>query len=1191
MVRRTARRGHSAGEDFWGCKGFPQCRGTQSITKSRATEQEQEGAKAPSGRLSTSSAPALFTAATRPHYQVQAYESVSLPAAVVAKANLGDVPENVSRAFSGWRLDLPMPRTGLSAERRAIALLAEEILLRGTIPIASPGVERWIADRYSMPWADISAEELAQLLTASASAPPSPHQPECFDSDEERLLVERIQKAITQGASGWAVQTQVHVSYLVARMPPGSRCDVLLTHPDGRRAVVELDGQQHLQHAQADQAYDDDLIAAGFDVIRITTSELRAGQGPGWTRLGRLLRPGSSSDRPSLVSDWMEAFRTAHQAQVTALSALRSGHLEWMGEWEVGVSGLDAVELMRVALSDLREMLVRLSRLWDVPPAPLGGVQVQAAPEAEGPLTFRFGLDGSAPPYLVSDVVLPVIPQRNVPWAGRLPTPEAPNQEDAEWFLHWIYRKDSFWEGQWPCVRRALRGEDTLVLLPTGRGKSIAFQLAALLRPGPCIVVDPIVSLMDDQIDNLRTIGIDRTVGISGRQSANEKETLLHSFSSGHYKFCFVAPERFQSAPFRATLRALTVNSPVSLIAIDEAHCVSEWGHDFRTAYLNLGRTTRQYCAREGEAAPPLVGLTGTASRVVLKDVQRALGIQGVEAIITPTTFDRPELEFSVLRCRSDEKQSRLHGTVRGMPGRFGLTQGAFFRNGAGGAAGLVFCPHVNGEFGTAQVADDLSQALGTPVETYSGMRPKNRQGSWDQYKSRVARDFKRDRVQLLACTKAFGMGIDKPNIRFTVHYGLPQTVEAFYQEAGRSGRDQKPAHCVVILSVDHPGRAQKLLDPSTRVEEVAAEIDKVGWGDADDVTRALFFHAKSFAGVDTDLEMIEKVLDRVEGAGTDETRAIAWSGISDGSLSGDAEQTAAEKAVHHLVTLGVIRDYTMDWAKREFHVVVGEDQAEELARALGDYGRAYQFQRGEKLERDFLASAPGTGRDRVLQASRKLLEFIYETVELARRRGLSEMLQAAQDAATSPDGPTLLKERILLYLTQTDWDVRLDDLRADSGEALAEIHGLAEEVVSTHHAEELRAAAARQLSSYPDQPIFLLLRAFAEACVAETDWERAREDVRAAIGFAVEKYDMNIANVGTSIAELARLLESRGRPAERFLDQILGARGTSRELQRALCRSLPNSLAVRTIRPLMEALALSAVRESATRVRSPNDR
>jgi ATP-dependent DNA helicase RecQ len=256
--------------------------------------------------------------------------------------------------------------------------------------------------------------------------------------------------------------------------------------------------------------------------------------------------------------------------------------------------------------------------------------------------------DTIVPAFYISDVIFPgeiAAPTQS----SYLATVQEPSKDDVRWFLKYVFRKDDFWEGQWETIKRTLQGKDSVVLLPTGSGKSIAFQLAALILPGPCIAVDPIIALIDDQIDNLRSVGIDRSIGITSQmRSSKEREQVLDAFASGNYLFCYVAPERFQSKPFRERLRALTVMSPVSLIAVDEAHCVSVWGHDFRTSYLNLGRVSREYCSFGG-TAPPLVALTGTASKIVLKDVQRDLGITDIDAVITPRSFDRPELRFSIL--------------------------------------------------------------------------------------------------------------------------------------------------------------------------------------------------------------------------------------------------------------------------------------------------------------------------------------------------------------------------------------------------------------------------------------------------------------------------------------------------------------------------------------------------------------
>lgn len=266
----------------------------------------------------------------------------------------------------------------------------------------------------------------------------------------------------------------------------------------------------------------------------------------------------------------------------------------------------------------------------------------------------------AAPTFVISDVCFPsnIAPPFE---ASSKPVEVFPSQENVKWFLNYLFRKEDFWEGQWETINRSLQGKDSVVLLPTGGGKSIAFQLAALLLTGRCIVVDPIIALIDDQIDNLDRVGIDRCVGISSQLGSREMELRLQAFSAGHYLFCYIAPERFQIEGFRQHLRTLTVATPVSLIAVDEAHCVSEWSHDFRTAYLNLGRTAREYCSSDGQE-PPVVALTGTASKIVLKDVQRELEITDIDAIITPSSFDRPELQFCVLKCTSSEKANRILG-------------------------------------------------------------------------------------------------------------------------------------------------------------------------------------------------------------------------------------------------------------------------------------------------------------------------------------------------------------------------------------------------------------------------------------------------------------------------------------------------------------------------------------------------
>jgi ATP-dependent DNA helicase RecQ len=660
-----------------------------------------------------------------------------------------------------------------------------------------------------------------------------------------------------------------------------SRVDFLLVSASGDTLVVEIDGAQHKQQRSKDQSRDQFLANLGINTIRIPVEEIRSGNGPQLTRLRGLL----AKTRVSAVEEALQShspltpslrlFKFLHQVQLACLEALRTGWLNWHEPWVIRCDIPSTLGKpqgvhphIHVAIRGLVELLERLSKLHGADCSVLS-IRVVSKDDVATDihLVIQDGQQNmktqepTVPAFYISDILFPG--EIAAPTESSYPAAIAePSKDDGWWFLNYIFRKDNFWEGQWETIKRTLQGKDSVVLLPTGGGKSIAFQLAALLLPGRCIAVDPIIALIDDQIDNLRSVGIDRTIGITSQIHSRQLEQALDTFASGHYLFCYVAPERFQTAPFRECLRALTVASPVSVIAVDEAHCVSQWGHDFRTAYLNLGRIAREYCSSSG-TTPPLVALTGTASKIVRKDVQRELGITDIEAIITPSSFDRPELHFSVLSCQSSEKTSRVLGFLNRLPSDFGMSRGSFFQPaGDHTASGLVLCPFVNSEFGVVQHAEELSKDLGIPVRFYSGGAPRGfNPDQWNEVKQDAAARFKRNQDPLMVCTKAYGMGIDKPNVRYTIHLDLPESIESFYQEAGRAGRDKQRAECAIIVSDDHPGRSERLLSPNASLEEIAREVENIPWQERDDVVRALWFHIQAFKGEAAELDEIQRAI------------------------------------------------------------------------------------------------------------------------------------------------------------------------------------------------------------------------------------------------------------------------------------------------------------------------------------------
>jgi len=264
--------------------------------------------------------------------------------------------------------------------------------------------------------------------------------------------------------------------------------------------------------------------------------------------------------------------------------------------------------------------------------------------------------------------------------------------ESLKYFLKTVFRKNEFWDGQLMVITRLLQGKNTIVLLPTGGGKSLTYQFSGLLQPGSTLIIDPLVALINDQVANLNQMGFDRAGYISSLLDASERENALQEVAKGSYYYVFVAPERMQMENFRSQLKALVAKFPISLAVIDEVHCVSEWGHDFRPSYLHLGLNINKYCSVDGDAPPPIVGLTGTASFAVLTDIQIELEIKEEEAVILPRSFDREEISFKVTNVPARDKAAELQIIIDRLPRDFQKNPQTFFAlRGDNTNCGIIF--------------------------------------------------------------------------------------------------------------------------------------------------------------------------------------------------------------------------------------------------------------------------------------------------------------------------------------------------------------------------------------------------------------------------------------------------------------------------------------------------------------------
>ncbi|WP_420466598.1 DNA helicase RecQ [Panacagrimonas sp.] len=341
---------------------------------------------------------------------------------------------------------------------------------------------------------------------------------------------------------------------------------------------------------------------------------------------------------------------------------------------------------------------------------------------------------------------------------------------------------ETFRPGQEAVVRDALAGRDLLAIMPTGGGKSLCFQLPALLRPGVTIVVSPLIALMQDQVRLLREMGI-AAAFLNSSQSAAESAQVLAAVSAGNIKLLYLAPERLMVPEFASgTLAALAQSPGLSAFTIDEAHCVSEWGHDFRPEYRQLGGLRQRY------PEVPVFAFTATATERVRADILAQLRLH--RPAVHVASFNRPNLYYAV-RPKARLAYAELLVQARK------------------GGAGIVYClsrKRVD-ELAT-QLCDDGVQAL----PYHAGLDARTRRDNQER--------FIRDDVQVMCATVAFGMGINKPDVRWVIHYDLPRTIEGYYQEAGRAGRDGEPAQCTLFFGVGDIRTAEFLigqkLDPQT---------------------------------------------------------------------------------------------------------------------------------------------------------------------------------------------------------------------------------------------------------------------------------------------------------------------------------------------------------------------------------------
>lgn len=1159
MVLKVARRGKNRGRPFWSCSTYPDCdatidtehAGSESPVASRSRPESRGAVHWVDGTLDRMGWTCRYTTAGG--------SLRALPGSVELGARVGQVWIARSEGLSSGSEDV-----------QRVVGLCRKILQRGTAPPIDPAAEHALLTRVGL-GAEVERSpvpgELSQRLrrplrvdalagvVGRGAAELLIDDGLPFDSEEEAIALQTLVSVVGADAARWCVPQASLEALVGTRQALGRRVDLLVAPPWGESFVLEVDGGQHKGAEGVDLGRDEELAAAGFAVQRIPAKAVWNNE-RFWIEELRHRTGFRESERDERARELVYGPAQVHRFALAVLEALSAGFLSGK-RWVLEVR--DDLDLLDELVAPYFGLLAAVDRLWAGAIAPqeivLGvngrwqllrqeGVSYQhvATTTPEPPMvTLHMESGRSAIEALPQSTGVPAVVVRSAFLPVRLADPvyegqkrgvvrtEGEEVEEALVFLlRSIFAKESFREGQLDALFEVVEGRDCAVLLPTGAGKSLIYQLAGLCRPGRTLIVDPLVSLIEDQVEGLAANGIDRVALISSYSvQQGLRDQIFDEISSGEALFVFVSPERLQQQAFRSTLRALSQTSPINLAVVDEAHCVSEWGHDFRTAYLNLGRVLRDVCRDANGAPPPLLALTGTASRAVLRDVLIELGIErnSERAVIRPHTFDRPELRYTVERVDPSEAEAALVGFLRSLPSRFGVPTTDFFRaRGDRTFSGLVFCPNVNGRAGVIEVSQAVRGLLGAPPPIYSGstapkgMDPKE----WEHAKRRNANAFKRNDAPLLVSTKAFGMGIDKPNIRYVVHFGIPGSIEAYYQEVGRGGRDRQRAECGLFLVEFDERRARELLDDEADLEKARADHEAITRAEADDISGQLYFHLRAFSGVDDEAAVLDDVLEELGEISRRRTVEIPM---------GD-DDDARERALHRLVVLGVVQDYLVEWGSKKFVVEVRGVDSDDIVDSLLQYVGRNQPGRVETIAAHAAPCRLMDAREAAEGCGRILIEFVYDTVERSRRRSLREMWLAARESGG--DANVVFRQRILDYLSEGDISPTLERLVDAPHFRYSEWQEELSKILGADEARELRGNTARLLGSYPDHPGMLLARGFSEVADDRGNLSELVSSLEASVGSSMSRYGSTEPDVQGLFAWLIQEAERRRRPAAR---------------------------------------------------------
>ncbi|PEQ95236.1 recombinase RecQ [Bacillus sp. AFS006103] len=898
------------------------------------------------------------------------------------------------------------------------------------------------------------------------------------------------------------------------------------------KTVIEVDGGGHKRQIALDKQRDQAFQRAGIHVVRIDTNDIRnRNYDPFKRKFIEIYK--MNKDKIEDYLRYVDLNREEYELeikltsiarfQVLILELLDRGILSFESKkWNFNVFAYEAKGFLELALRDLELWLGHISGLsntkMDLPSIKISVYENESQlPIHKDEINIKMDLfkrwdDTVNEPNVYhlrtdfDDEANYFAVKTNKPIVYSL-TPQA-HKKHLEFILGNLFGFDEFRDGQLEIILNCLNGKDTIGLLPTGGGKSLTYQICVLLQPAISFVVVPIKSLMKDQIDNIKDKHyITHTSFINGDLPPEESSRRLKDFAAGKYFFLVISPERFQTKSFREELAHVNHTKEISIAVIDEVHCLSEWGHDFRTSYLALANSIRKFAANAR-----FLALTATASSKVLKDIMTELDIKG-ENVMTIPNFTRKELEFNIIPViRKNKKETLVNYLLSNIPSN---------------EPALVFTQTVNGPNGCYELSQDIYSKTGLTTGFYSGSAPKKWDGTtYSTYKDEVQQSFMKDEINVMVATKAFGMGIDKPNIRQTIHYGIPGSLESFYQEAGRAGRDKEKSNCLVLYSPDSLNDAQSktIFGMNTDLSSLEMEMKKL----PGDLSTLLFFLKSNLMEIESEVEEIYTFY-QSKLAGKLEVKFNFYN---------DRERERQEKCVYRLALLGIVDDWTLNWKSREIEVELTdwteEIVVDKLTEHINKYDSMFTLNQDGKspaqytdlIERFHESNEPFLKRILLV-----LLKWYNDNVIYSRKSSMLRMKQFADEFTDSES----LQKKIEIYFKRNDDVYLLEEMVAKKDKIkdwykifYVQEDGKDDQPRSLSTFRSLKITVDRFLESYNNDIILNLVNGFICLAEGELDSYGGRERMASAIR-EITKMDSELRQeMLTSILESSEVFLTR---------------------------------------------------------------